>query len=125
MSPEDLLDEHDDAVGPVARRLRAAVLTALPDAEERVRPGWHALTYHDHDAGYVCGIFPAADRVGLVFERGARMNDPHGLLVGAGRAVRSLVLQPGDQVDALPLEALVQEYVDLALAVAATERRRG
>ena len=57
---EALLAEHSETVAHTARTLREALLEAVPDADERVRTGWHALTYHHPDAGYLCGIFPRA-----------------------------------------------------------------
>ena len=72
---EDLLSEHPDAVAATAQRLRAVLLDAHPQLEERVRRGWHSINYRDPVAGFVCALFPTADRVQLVFEHGARLPD--------------------------------------------------
>ena len=110
---EALLAEHGAAVAATARRVRAAVLSGRPDLAERVRHGWHSINYRDPAAGFVCAIFPTADRVQLVFERGVLLPDPAGLLTGSGRQVRALVLTDESQVDA----AVVQEFVDHAVEI--------
>ncbi|MDT0274507.1 DUF1801 domain-containing protein [Blastococcus goldschmidtiae] len=110
-----LLAEHTPDVAAAARRLRAAVLRGLPDLAERVRHGWHSINYRDPAAGFVCAIFPMADRVRLVFERGVLLPDPAGLLAGSGRQVRSLEFADASGVD----DGLVQEFLDHAVAIGA------
>jgi hypothetical protein len=116
---DDLLEEHTPAVAATARRVRAAVLAAHPQLTEGVRHGWHSINYRDPGAGFVCGIFPTADRVQLVFERGAALPDPDGVLTGSGRQVRMLVFDGGADVDA----DLVGRYLDLAVDLGAASRR--
>ena len=115
-----LLAEHDEAVAAVARRLREVVLSGRPDLTERVRPGWHSVNFHDPVAGFVCALFPQADRVQLVFERGALLPDPHHRLGGTGRQVRTLEFTTEESVDA----EVVLEFLDLAVDVGARARRR-
>jgi hypothetical protein len=115
-----LLAQHDDAVAATARRVRAAVLGGRPDLTERVRNGWHSINYRDPAAGFVCAIFPLADRVQLVFERGVLLPDPEELLTGSGRQVRALEYAGEEEVDA----AVVQEFVDHAVEIGAGLRVR-
>ena len=115
-----LLAEHPDPVAGTAQRLRDVVLGAEPDLVERARQGWHSINYTHPTAGFVCAIFPFADRVDLVFERGVLLPDPQGRLTGTGRQVRILPFHPGEDVDA----ALVTEFLDLAVEVGAGLRRR-
>ena len=65
-----LLADHSEAVAGIVLRLRSVLLTGRPDLAERVRPGWHSMNFHHPTAGFVCALFPQADRVDLVFERG-------------------------------------------------------
>ena len=116
-----LLAEHDEAVAAVARRLREVVLSGRPDLAERVRPGWHSVNFHDPVAGFVCALFPLADRVQLVFERGALLPDPHHRLGGTGRQVRTLEFTAPEDVDA----DVVLEFLDLAVEIGARTRSRG
>ena len=117
---DDLLADHPDEVAAVALRLRDVLLTGRPDLAERVRPGWHSVNFHDPVAGFVCALFPLADRVQLVFERGALLPDPHHRLGGTGRQVRTLEFTAPEDVDA---EAVL-EFLDLAVDVGARLRGR-
>lgn len=117
---QGLLAEHRDDVRATCLRLRQVLLDGHPRLIERVRTGWHSLNYRDPDAGFVCALFPLADRVQLVFERGAVLPDPYGRLTGDGRQVRLLVF--ADEADVDP--AMVVEYLDLAVEIGAGLRAR-
>lgn len=117
---DDLLADFSDVVATTARVLRRVLLDGRPDLVEKVRPGWRSLNYHDPTAGFVCAVFPQADTVSLVFEHGARLPDPHGLLTGTGRQVRSLVLAGPDDVP----PAVVLDYLDSAVEISAGLRGR-
>ncbi|MFP5369347.1 MAG: DUF1801 domain-containing protein [Actinomycetes bacterium] len=116
-----LLADHPDAVVRTALRLRAVLLDGRPELAERVRPGWHSINFHHPTAGFVCALFPLADRVDLVFERGALLPDPNSRLTGTGRQVRSLRFPARDDVD----PEVVLEYLDLAVELGAASRSRG
>jgi hypothetical protein len=96
------------------------LLDAIPQLVERARPGWHSINYRDPDAGFVCALFPTADRVQLVFERGAQLPDAEGLLTGSGKQVRMLAFQTLDDVDT----DVVTMFLDLAVEVGAARRAR-
>ena len=116
---DDLLADHPEAVAGLVLRLRAILLEGQPSLVERVRPGWHSVNFHDPVAGFVCALFPQADRVQLVFERGALLPDPHHRLGGTGRQVRTLDFAAPEDVDA----EVVLEFLDLAVDVGARARR--
>ena len=117
---EALLADHPDDVARAARRVRTALLEGHPGLVEKVRVGWHSINYHDPAAGFVCALFPTADRVQLVFERGASLPDPHRLLTGTGRQVRALEYRAEADVD----PGVVLEYLDLAVELGAALRAR-
>ena len=106
-----LLAEHGDDVVGLTLRLRTVLLDGHPQLVEGVRTGRHSINYRDPDAGFVCTIFPMADHVQLVFERGAALPDPYRRLTGTGRQVRALEFTTGSDVD----PAMVLEYLDLAV----------
>src|SRR3712207_7780212 len=108
---EILLAGHPEAVIATAQRLRDLLLEAHPDLTERARPGWHSLNYAHPAAGFVCALFPAAERVDLVLEHGAALPDPEGRLTGTGRQVRVLPFPAG--VDVHPSVGV--EFIDLAV----------
>ena len=105
----DLLTAYDSDIVDVALTLREMVLEHVPDFEERVYPGWRGLGFHHPGAGYVCAIFPRTSGVYLSFERGTRLPDPEGRLVGRGRTVRSLEFGPSDEVEGF------ESYIDAAI----------
>lgn len=115
-----LLADHPESVADIVLRLREILLTGQPDLAERVRPGWHSVNFHDPAAGFVCALFPLADRVQLVVERGALLPDPEHRLGGTGRQVRTLEFTSADDVDA----EVVLEFLDLAVEVGAQARSR-
>ena len=115
-----LLAEHGDDVVGLTLRLRTVLLDGHPLLAEGVRTGWHSINYRDPDAGFVCALFPMADHVELVFERGAALPDPLRRLTGTGRQVRALEFTTGSDVD----PAMVLEYLDLAVEVGTGLRSR-
>ena len=117
---DDLLSQHPEAVAATAQQLRTVLLEAHPQLEERVRRGWHSINYRDPVAGFVCAVFPTADRVQLVFEHGARLPDPEGRLSGTGKQVRALELTAPEEVDA----AVVATFLDHAVELGAALRSR-
>jgi hypothetical protein len=117
---DDLLAQHPEAVVATAQRLRAVLLDAHPQLEERVRLGWHSINYRDAVAGFVCALFPTAARVQLVFEHGARLPDPERRLGGTGRQVRSLEFTDPAEVD----PELVATFLDHAVELGTRLRAR-
>ncbi|TFV88076.1 DUF1801 domain-containing protein [Blastococcus sp. CT_GayMR20] len=117
---ESLLADHSDAVAGIARLLRRTLLDGHPPLVERVRTGWHSVNYHDPAAGFVCAVFPFADRVQLIFERGTELPDPEHRLTGSGRRVRALEFADEGDVD----PEMVLEFLDHALDVGARVRSR-
>ena len=117
---ENLLSDHSPDVVGIVRELRRTLLEGHPPLVARVRAGWHSINYHDSAAGFVCAVFPFADRVQLVFERGALLPDPDHRLTGSGRRVRALEFT--DEADVDPETVL--EFLDHALDLGARGRRR-
>ena len=96
LAGSSLLAEHTPDVVALTRILRATVRSALPWAVEKINPGWHALAYHDPEAGYVAGIFPGEESAKLGLEHGVDLPDPDGLLEGDGSQVRYVVVDAWD-----------------------------
>ena len=112
---ERLLADHTDDVVRTAQRVREVVLGAHPDLTERARAGWHSVDYAHPDAGFLCALFPYADRVDLVFEHGALLPDPHGRLSGTTRQVRTMRFPAGADVE----PDVVVEFLDAAVELGA------
>jgi hypothetical protein len=119
MTAEELLAEYPANVRAVAERLRRAILAALPDAEERVLPGWRALGYRHPEAGHVGALFPGNDEVKLYLEYGADLVAPRGVLLGETKQTRYLRFVRESQVRPRDLAPLL-----VAALLAAADRRK-
>ena len=97
----------------------------MPDAAERVRPGWHLIGYDAprHAAegrgrsAYFAYIAPERHHIHLGFEHGYLMRDPDRRLEGEGitRQVRWLTFEPGDEPDPVIAVPLLREARRVAL----------
>jgi hypothetical protein len=95
-----LAERHPETL-PLALWVRETVRAAEPDLTEHVYRGWDGIGFRHPEGGYVCAIYPQADHVRLLFEHGARLDDPDGLLEGDGRQTRHLtVAEPGAELGA-------------------------
>ena len=88
----------------IAEELRELVKRTLPDAVERVRPGWGLIGYdvpNGKRTAYVAWIWPEREHCHLGFQQGWAMRDPHGRLQGVGitKQVRWLTFDAGDRID--------------------------
>ena len=124
LPPEIFLGDYSPEIQAVANVLRSAVMTAVPDAIERVRIGWRLIGY-DVPAGrrtrYFAFVAPEPGHVHLGFEHGIWMSDPEHLLHGAElklRKVRYFTFEPGDPIP----DDVVARYVEEAAGLAVLRR---
>jgi hypothetical protein len=120
MPPETLLADFPPSHVEIAERLRVIVLDAVPDAIERVRPGWRLIGYDvpvRRRTAMFAWIWLEPEHVHLGFPRGLHMDDPKGLMLGAGvtKLARWLTYEPGDTVDAEVATELVLEAARVAM----------
>ncbi len=85
--------------------------SASPDLTEHGYTGWNGIGYRHPIAGYICGVFPQADGVRLLFEYGQQLPDPSGMLTGAGKQTKWMSLR---EIDAT-LEAAIAALVGAAI----------
>jgi hypothetical protein len=116
---ETYLREHHAAAADLALWTRDAVRAADPDLAPRVYRGWEGVGFRHPEAGYVCGIFPRGDWVMLLFEHGAAMADPEGVLLGDGSQTRFLRIDAPSEETA----ALIDRYVQQAVAQRLLDRK--
>jgi hypothetical protein len=94
------LAQFDLKVGELALGLREMVLEEAPVAIEKVfrvyaLVFWYSLTGRMADAFVQVVVYPKG--VNLMFNRGAELNDPDGVLVGEGKIIRHIkVRRPED-----------------------------
>ena len=118
--PELFLEGYPPGIRAAAERLRSVVRNAVPDAIERVRPGWRLIGY-DVSVGrrsrYFAFVAPEVQHVHLGFEYGVWIADPDNLLRGAHlnlRKVRFVTYQPDDPIPELALIEYTRDAAALA-----------
>jgi hypothetical protein len=125
--PELFLAGYPSDIQRVAERLCDVVTQAVPDAIERVRPGWRLIGYEvpvGKRTRYFAFVAPEAEHVHLGFEYGVWMADPDNLLRGAHlnlRKVRFTTFEPGDPI---PISALIDYTRDAARLAAMSREER-
>jgi len=98
-------------LGAVARRWFVRLRNSGADVQDVMHDGCPTACVQDAAFGYV-GVFTAHVNVG--FFHGAELEDPAGLLVGKGKRMRHVRLQPDAALDAEGLTALIRAaYADI------------
>ncbi len=105
-----LAERHPEAL-ELALWAREVVLGAEPDLDERVYRGWDGIGFRHPEAGYVCAIYPRGREVRLLFEHGARLDDPGGLLEGDGAQTRYVTVRAEEERLADAIGSLVRDAV--------------
>ena len=126
LTPAALLADFSPAVRAIAERVVALVTAHVPDVEVRAYPGWRGVGLRDARSGYFLGVFPRHENgeagrgecVRVLFEHGAALPDPEGVLTDGGSQTRWATLRPGAPVP----EGALLRLVDAALLHGATRR---
>ena len=116
---EALLEDFPPPMQSLANRLREIVKATIPEAIERVRPGWRLIGYDipiGRKAVYFAYVAPEVEHVHLGFEHGWAMRDPLGLLNGVGitKQVRWLTFLDGDPIPEERCRELILEGARVA-----------
>ena len=127
LTPAALLADFSPPVRAIAERVVALVTAHVPDVEVRAYPGWRGIGLRDAQAGYFCGVFPRHENgeagrgecVRVLFEHGAALPDPEGVLTDGGSQTRWATLRPGAPVP----EGALLRLVDAALLHGAARAR--
>ncbi len=95
-----MLSRYDLQVGELALALREMVLKEAPEGVEKLVQVyalvfWYSLTGKMSDA--FCQVVTYTKGVNLMFNRGAELDDPDGVLAGGGKIIRHIkVRRPED-----------------------------
>lgn len=124
LPPEALLEGLPPPMAALAHGLRRVVLAAVPNAVERVRPGWRVIGY-DVPVGrrrlaYFAWILPERAHVHLGFPSGVQLLDPDRVLQGEGETKRArwfTLTVPADVED-----PRLAEFAQMAADLAAMRR---
>jgi hypothetical protein len=110
-------DRQSSELGSIARTWFALMRQAGNDVRELMHDGCPVACVDDAPFGYV-NAFRAHVNVG--FFHGAALNDPAGLLQGAGKYMRHVKIRPGLALDVASLGALITAaYQDIGARVRA------
>jgi uncharacterized protein YdhG (YjbR/CyaY superfamily) len=118
---DDFLADSPPGIRAAAETLRGIVKRTVPDAIERLRPGWRLIGYEVPVAPhsrYFAYVAPEPEHVHLGFEYGAWMADPDHLLEGAHlslRKVRFVTFRPAEPIPEDRLADLTRLGVRLAV----------
>jgi hypothetical protein len=126
LSPGDILIEHPPRIRKLAGRVRAIVEDAIPAREERAYARGHAIGLLHPEAGNFCTIFPADEKIEVVFEHGRTLSDPQGILSGEYTQIRTLILNDLKQLEEVQtaLEALLLESIDMGISLRGKKHRK-
>ena len=115
--PTDAVDEVADflaaypaPVPAVAAALRDLIREALPGAREMLDRPARVVGYGFGDgyADLICTLIPSKTGVKLGVARGAEMSDPDGLLEGAGKRHRHVVVRSASDPDPAAIARLLR-----------------
>jgi hypothetical protein len=118
--PEAFLTGYAPPIMALGERLRWVVKRAVPDAIERVRPGWRLIGYDlpvQRHSVFFAWVWPELEHVHLGFPHGVLMDDPRTEMKGTGitKKARWLTYEAGDRIDEAQALRLVGEAVRVAL----------
>jgi len=91
---DTFLKGYSPQVREIAVKAREVILSVLPDATEKVYPGWKVIQYGvgPDMKSVFAAISPQRERVNLGLAGGVDLPDPDGLLEGDGKAIRHVKL---------------------------------
>lgn len=104
------IEALDPSIQPLFVAVREVILKAKPGLDENIK--WkNCLTYSTRKN--VIQTVVGKGKVSLIFFDGASIDDPRGLLEGAGKTVRTMRIT-SDDFDRRALRSYVQQAVRLA-----------
>ena len=91
---DTFLKGYPPPVREIAVKAREVILSVMPDATEKVYPGWKVIQYGTAAdmKSVFAAISPQRERVNLGLANGVDLPDPDGLLEGDGKAIRHVKL---------------------------------
>jgi hypothetical protein len=113
----ELLDVFDPRIQELALAARGRVLERVPAANELIYDSYNALSLAYSSTGKLRGAFCHValytGHVNLGFNRGAELDDPDGLLRGAGAKIRHIRLEVMADLE----QPHVAGFLDAAIAL--------
>jgi hypothetical protein len=112
---EDLLGITPEGLETIVIALQQLILEVDPDTCEVVRLGDRAATYgvgpKKMKEGYAY-VQPHKSWVNLGFYKGANLDDPNGLLEGAGKLLRHIKIRSLEDINQPGIRALIKQALE-------------
>ena len=110
---DTFLKGYAPPVREIAVKARETILSVLPEATEKVYPGWKVIQYgaSADTKSVFAAISPQRERVNLGLAHGADLPDPDGLLEGDGKAIRHIKLTSPEAAGAPAVKELIRGAV--------------
>jgi len=123
-----MLSRYDLSVGELALALREMVLEEAPAAIERLVQVyalvfWYSLSGKMSDAFVQVVIYTKG--VNLMFNRGAELDDPHGVLVGEGKIIRHIKVRTPEDLKNPYLRKFIRAALKNAKAIEKEKKLAG
>jgi len=123
-----MLSRYDLSVGELALALREMVLEEAPTAVERLVQVyalvfWYSLTGKMSDA--FVQVVTYTKGVNLMFNRGAELEDPHGVLVGEGKIIRHIKVRTPEDLKNPHLRKFIRAALKHAKSIAKEKKLAG
>lgn len=116
---EAFLAGFSPEIHELANLARQVVRQAVPDAVEKLYPGWRLVGYRvpvARGTRYFAFVLPKDGEVQVGFELGVFLTRHPDLLLGSGTQVRYVALRPGERFPSAELSEIVREAAHLAQA---------
>jgi hypothetical protein len=123
-----MLSRYDLSVGELALALREMVLEEAPAAIEKLVQVyalvlWYSLTGKMSDA--FVQVVTYTKGVNLMFNRGAELDDPHGVLVGEGKIIRHIKVRNREDLKNPHLRKFIRAALKHAKSIAREKELAG
>jgi hypothetical protein len=107
---DTFLKGYPPPVREIAVKAREVILSVMPNASEKVYPGWKVIQYGTAAdmKSVFAAISPQRERVNLGLANGVDLPDPDGLLEGDGKAIRHVKLTSPEAAGAPAVRELIR-----------------
>lgn len=105
---QELIKNNSPEAQQLALELRKLLQRLVPQAAEKIYPGWGVADFQLHGQRDFLSIGPQKNYVNLYFMRGSELPDPGGLLEGKGKNLRHVKIKKSADLQDSALRALIE-----------------
>ena len=107
---DTFLKGYPPPVREIAVKAREVILSVMPNATEKVYPGWKVIQYGTAAdmKSVFAAISPQRERVNLGLANGVDLPDPDGLREGDGKAIRHVKLTSAEAAGGPAVRELIR-----------------